>query len=273
MAACVQPLYLHKREMYVPCGRCGYCYKNNKEDWTFRIENERKYADSVFFVTLTYSDEYVPIQNGTGVEILDKEDAQKFLKRLRYYHSLHSKSQIRYFLVGEYGGQFLRPHYHAIIFNANFEDIFKAWPLGFVECEPPNKGAIGYTVGYVSSMDNDSVARGVPKQFRLMSSKPALGYNYLKTHSKWHVEGLRNYSKINGIGGRLPRYYKKKMFNDDQKVILTQNAIDAYEAQYHSLYMHFKNLGYTHPNLAVDEMLQKNEKDLVKKINERKKHI
>jgi len=273
MAACVEPMYLPKRERYVPCGKCGYCLKNRKEDWQFRIANEMKYCDSVYFVTLTYSDEYVPIQYGTGLEILSKDDLQNFFKRLRYYHSLHSKSQIRYYAVGEYGSEFLRPHYHIILFNALFADVEKAWPLGFVQVEPPNMGAVGYTVGYVSSVDNLSVGRGVPKQFALMSKRPALGYRYLHTHSKWHTDGLRNYSQINGIGGRLPRYYKKKMFNESQKEILSERALEAYENQYNTLFLHYKALGYSDPHSTVREQQRFNESVLMQKILETKKKI
>lgn len=273
MAACVYPIFLPKREIEVPCGICAYCLQNRKTEWLFRITDEQKYADSVYFVTLTYADEYVPIQPGTGVEILDKNDLQNFFKRLRYYHSLHSKSQIRYYAVGEYGSEFLRPHYHIILFNAVLQDVEKAWPLGFVQCEPPYMGAVGYVVGYVSSVDNLSVSRGVPKQFAVMSLKPALGYRYMQSHGDWHKAGMRNYTKLNGQTGRLPRYYKRKLFTQEQQKLISEKAVHAYELQYLHWLSHYRSLAYPNPAEAVKEMYYTSEKQLMEKINERKKTI
>lgn len=271
MAKCVRPIYLPNREVPVPCGSCGYCLKNRKQDWQFRIANELLYCDSAHFVTLTYSDEYVPVKN--GLDVLDKTDLQKFFKRLRKRHSQHSKSQIRYYAVGEYGTQFKRPHYHIILFNSNPKDVEASWPLGFVKFEKVEMGSVGYVVGYVSSIDNDSVSRGVPKQFSLMSKRPALGHMYLHTHGKWHADGLRNYSKVNGIMGRLPRYYKKKMFDKSKLEILTADALQAYENTFNLWYDHFKNNNHTDPAYAVREMETHNEQKIYQNILNSKNHL
>jgi len=271
MAQCIRPINLPSREIAVPCGHCGYCLQNRKQDWQFRIANELKYAFTAYFVTLTYSDEYVPTKN--GVDVLDKSDLQKFFKRLRKAHARHSRSQIRYYAVGEYGSQYLRPHYHIIMFNAIGSDIEAAWPLGFIKYEPVNMARIGYVVGYVSSLDNLSVSRGVPKQFSLMSKRPAIGYRYLQTHGKWHTEGLRNYTSINGLKGRLPRYYKKKLFTDYQKEILTEKALQSYDDSFQSLYHHYKNLGHSNPASSIAEQLEYNENLIMENILNSKKKI
>jgi len=268
MAQCIRPISLPNREISVPCGHCGYCLQNRKQDWQFRIANELKYAFTAYFVTLTYSDEYVPTKN--GVDVLDKTDLQKFFKRLRKAHARHSRSQIRYYAVGEYGTQYLRPHYHIIMFNAHQPDIEKAWPLGYVKFDKVEMGSVGYVVGYVSSIDNDSVSRGVPKQFSVMSRRPAIGYRYLQTHGKWHTSGMRNYQKVNGIQGRLPRYYKTKLFDKDQQKMLADIGVTAWEQKYDQWYNYFKKLGYARPDETIREMATKHESTIYKQIQERK---
>lgn len=60
------------------------------------------------FLTLTYDDKHLPANYSIEVREL-----QLFMKRLR--KSL--PQSIRFFGVGEYGDETLRPHYHALIFN------------------------------------------------------------------------------------------------------------------------------------------------------------
>lgn len=66
------------------------------------------------FITLTYSDQHLPAK-GTLV----KSDFQKFMKRLR---KAYPERRIAYFMCGEYG-ELGRPHYHAILFGVEFEDV------------------------------------------------------------------------------------------------------------------------------------------------------
>lgn len=268
MAQCIRPINLPRTETSVPCGHCGFCLQNRKQDWQFRIANELKYAITAFFVTLTYSDDYVPVKN--GVDVLDKTDLQKFFKRLRKAHALHSHTQIRYYAVGEYGTQYLRPHYHIILFNAHQQDIEKAWPLGFVKFDKVEMGSVGYVVGYVSSIDNHSVERGVPKQFSVMSRRPAIGYRYLQTHQKWHTDGMRNFQKVNGITGRLPRYYKTKMFTKEQQKILSERGQMAWEQSNDSWYQYYKRLGYPDPSRVQREMAINHEKKIYQAIENQK---
>ena len=66
------------------------------------------------FITLTYDDENIPWDGS-----LNKQHFQAFMKRLRWHNK---EKKIRYFHVGEYGEQLSRPHYHALIFNHDFDD-------------------------------------------------------------------------------------------------------------------------------------------------------
>jgi len=65
------------------------------------------------FITLTYDDDHLPANRSVR-----HRDFVLFMKRFRkkYPHT------IRYYMCGEYGETFGRPHYHACIFNHDFDD-------------------------------------------------------------------------------------------------------------------------------------------------------
>ncbi|MCE3047900.1 hypothetical protein LW137_00305 [Helicobacter sp. faydin-H23] len=84
---------------------------------------------SSIFVTLTYSNEFLP-----SPPSVSKRELQLFLKRLR--KALGDK-KIRYYACGEYGDTFLRPHYHLIIFgmgntSEEVKLIEKIWNKGLI---------------------------------------------------------------------------------------------------------------------------------------------
>ena len=110
------------------------------------------------FITLTYSDEYLPWDGS-----LNKKHFQDFMKRLRKWEQ---HKPIRYFHCGEYGEQLQRPHYHALIFNHEFDDrelwtesegirtytskqLDKLWPWGFSTIGDLNWDTAAYTSRYI----------------------------------------------------------------------------------------------------------------------------
>jgi len=109
-----------------PCGKCIECRITKAKHWATRILLEStQYKDNTF-TTLTYSDDEIP-KGGN----LDKTEPQKWLKRLRKVLD----HPIRYFIVGEYGEETYRPHYHAILFNYPFYDeatIEATWQKGHI---------------------------------------------------------------------------------------------------------------------------------------------
>ena len=119
----------------VPCGQCIGCRLEKSRQWAIRITHEASLYDNNCFLTLTYDNEHLP-KDGNLV----KQHFTKFMKRLRknygkknpYYRCSdplrwkewndNVNNKIRYFMCGEYGEQLGRPHYHAIIFNFDFDD-------------------------------------------------------------------------------------------------------------------------------------------------------
>lgn len=113
----------------IKCGVCEGCRMDVAREWANRLLLERESYDdnSVYFVTLTYDDAHVPksyyADPDTGeaqpANTLSPRDVQLFMKRLRKRHV----APLRFFLCGEYGPQTFRPHYHAIIFGLQLNDL------------------------------------------------------------------------------------------------------------------------------------------------------
>lgn len=230
---CPTPIELNDRQ--VPCGTCGICLKNRASEWTFKLHQEWKVSDSAHVVLLTYNDESVPWMDspvdGQSYMALDKSDLQKFFKRLRKAMRIRTRKSLRYYAVGEYGGRGNRPHYHCILFNAGDEEIFQAWELkgeslGIVSIKPLRLGGLGYLTTYFMSGNDYPVKLGLPAQFAVMSRRPGIGSAYLTPQVvKWHKDGLKNYTvSSGGVHGRLPRYYRDKIFNKYELDTLVEKA-------------------------------------------------
>lgn len=165
---------------------------------------------------------------------LDKKAIPAYIKRLRKLHELDYKGKqpIKYYGVGEYGGQLERPHYHIILFNALKELIPIAWSLNktmFGLCQIGDKGVTAggarYLAQYMLTGQEDNQLRERP--FSLMSKH--LGDNYLTPEmKKWHLQKTgktiigkngnliktrdRYYMIQDGYKIALPRYYRDKIF-------------------------------------------------------------
>lgn len=139
------------------------------------------------FITLTYAPEYLPPDGG-----LIKKHFKDFMKRLRKkyvkknpydrenqreeYKQWMDENGIRYYMCGEYGDENNRPHYHAVLFNHDFNDrIFlrnsssgyplytsleleKLWSMGFVTVQDFTIETAEYVAGYVMKKINGPMA-------------------------------------------------------------------------------------------------------------------
>lgn len=231
----------------VPCGKCASCLTNKRNEWTFRLNEQLKISQSAHFVTLTYEEgqEKLSYRKNTGEQWpeLDKREIQAFLKRLRYYndqegtyllisknvaHESPEPPKMKYYLVGEYGTKTLRPHYHAIIFDLPLEAeyvVSKAWQKGFTMTVPCTPATIHYVTKYVINRhENGGELEGLAKPFTLISSRPAIGHNYIQQSGWYHKRNLNQVGVINGTKLKLPRYYRDKIFNYDEKEKLAEQS-------------------------------------------------
>lgn len=224
---CWNPILLRERGK-VPCGKCLPCLQRKQQHWVFRLEQEYKVSSSCYFVTLTYSEDNVPKHNGTNV--LCKRDFQLYMKRLR---TTISPNKIRFFACGEYGTKTLRPHYHAIIFNIDEDNVSyldSCWNLGFTVLKRVHTNHFYYVAKYCNTTsDLPDLLRN--KQFRpflLCSRNPAIGSSYLTDSMvRYHRTTLSTVARmLNGYGVSLPRYYRGKIFDDDMICEIRDRAND-----------------------------------------------
>lgn len=172
------------------CGQCLPCRINKRREWSHRILLESSSHESSTFVTLTYSPEELPEDMS-----LDPSHTLNFIKKLR--KRLHPR-KIRYFLVGEYGEETQRPHYHLAIFNTypqDQEDIEQAWNKGHVMVGTLTHDSAQYIAGYVTKKltqpDNEKnyewreqhdmlLGNRFPEYAR-MSNRPGIGAHSMET--------------------------------------------------------------------------------------------
>lgn len=193
MAICLTPLTLPKKEKYhdrpglstnlVPCGRCPNCIKKRVTQWVFRLETEQRTAQTSAFVTLTYSENFLPLERKEGkvfdTPTLRKSDLQKFFKRLRKASEqiTNAKNKIKYYAVGEYGGITNRPHYHIILFNTpqilldNPLQIEQIWGKGNIQVDTCTPLSIRYVTNYVMKKSEAGIYKHFTKKFCILKNK------------------------------------------------------------------------------------------------------
>jgi len=116
--------------------------------------------------------------------MLVRRHYQLFLKRLRKSLSKNGRS-LRYFLVGEYGTDNGRPHYHACVFGLSHIEVplvAATWPYGFVRVDKLDAGLAQYVCKYVvkAYKEGNPALDGRPPEFARMSTRPGIGLPYIR---------------------------------------------------------------------------------------------
>lgn len=186
-----------------------------------RCVHEASLYEENAFVTLTYDQGHVPAGGR-----LEYQDFQKFMKRLRKHYA---QRQIRFYMCGEYGPQLQRPHFHACLFNIDFEDkkpwaitdggeityrsetLETLWPQGFSTIGQVNFQTAAYTARYCMKKITGKNAKyyynELTPEFNHMSLKPGIGAAFLK---KWETDIYPNdYVVVSGNKVKPPKYYDK----------------------------------------------------------------
>lgn len=202
-----------------PCGHCIECRIQDASDKTVRMVHESKSHEVNTYVTLTYRDKDLP-ENGH----LDHRDFQLFMKRLRKL----TPFRFKFYMCGEYGEKFDRPHYHAILFGCDFNDrvfykknrngdnlytsklLDDTWLKGDCTVGDVTPQSCRYVAGYVTKKITGDMAdlhyQGRPPEYGRGSH--GLGLEYLiKYGHQWMTQG---FIVIDGGKYRIPRYYDEK---------------------------------------------------------------
>lgn len=251
----VKPKNAEPYRMYVACQKCNFCLQDRRNGWAIRLTQELKRAMTAKFITLTYNSHYLPTttykygqRNVTTPTLVKKHLTtwydtictanRRYLKSIskspEQYAALLKRYSPKYYGVGEYGSNFNRPHYHAILFNVhpnvlvklnerrNFQEgeIEKGstWNYGHIDVGSVTAQSINYVAKYMIDRKKEYTKK--QPQFAVMSK--GLGSNYL-VNAQWHKaknpENWRTYIMHNGKKLKLPRYYKDQIFSPEERKI------------------------------------------------------
>jgi hypothetical protein len=216
-------------ETRVPCRNCIGCRIRRSCDWGIRCVHEASLYENNCFITLTYRDECLP----PNYELVHY-DWQCFMKRLRDKFG----NGIKAFMCGEYGEKYKRPHFHAILFNVDFDDkriiaakkdyvlygsqtLDDLWMRGFTSVGTCNFTTAAYVAKYVTKKATGKAAFEeygyVSEDGEILLRKPpysqaprleGLGLQWLQQH----IEDVfpRDYIVHSGARFPVPRYYFDK---------------------------------------------------------------
>jgi hypothetical protein len=151
---------------------------------------------------------------------LCKRDVQLFMKRLR---KENKGVNLKYYACGEYGSESDRPHYHMILFDATVESVLKCWKLGHVHFDVVNEGTIKYTLKYMAKPSKIPLSDwdDRTKEFPLMSKGIGISYVNNEKLRNWHYKDVPGRLYVNLEDGKkmaMPRYFKDKIYNRDQRL-------------------------------------------------------
>lgn len=229
--------------MTVPCGKCVGCLDVRSRDWATRCVHEAQFFQRSCFITLTYDDLRLPAGYSL-VQGLVYEHFQLFLKRLRIsFNGFQAvpggKRPIRFFVAGEYGTSNARPHWHACLFNFDFDDKFlykrtasgaliyrssvleDLWPFGFSSIGDVTFQSAAYIARYINAkvtgkdsekfyqvfdLETGEIFDRRP-EFNKSSLKPGLGAYWFDRYSSDVFP--HDYVVLAGRKSKPPRYYDK----------------------------------------------------------------
>lgn len=193
------------------------------------------------FLTLTFANEHLPVDYSVSVR-----DMQLFMKKLR--KAVQPKN-VRFFLCGEYGDDYQRPHYHIILFNHDFNDktiykynhkdqplftstsLSKLWPYGLATLGDVTFESAAYTARYCMKKINGPEADQhyvrqhplhgffvrVKPEFTLMSRRPGLGQTWFERYKTDVFPS--DQVIINGVPSRAPRFYLDQLSEKESTAV------------------------------------------------------
>lgn len=171
------------------CNRCPECLGLNRNELVYRCEiQERKSAHS-YFLTLTYSPEFLPNEAPWWPDFTDFR--KEVFRRCGYAP--------KYAATHEFGDRHGRSHFHVLVYSDKVieKHVFQeAWHRGHVCYKPITKGRTRYAVSY--AYGNDPWHKQDTRNCRISNG---LGADPDIDH---------RYNRYTGISSPMPRYYRRK---------------------------------------------------------------
>lgn len=222
------------KPLELPCGQCVGCRLEKSRQWAMRCWHEASMYENNCFITLTFNEE--SMNKRTNPWSLDKREFQLFMKRLRKRFG----AGIRFYSCGEYGDKGKRPHYHACLFNFDFDDkemhsetfngdklytskaLEELWPYGFCLIGDVTFESASYVARYImkkvngqkalehyNTIDPDTgeILTSLSPEYTTMSRRPGIGATWLEQY-----EGdvyPKDFVTVRGKKMRPAKFYDK----------------------------------------------------------------
>jgi len=202
----------------LPCGQCIGCRLERSRQWAMRCMHEAQLHEKNCFITLTYNDDHIPPDYS-----LNYRDFQLFMKRLRFRFP---RKKIRFYMAGEYGEKFDRPHFHACIFGLDFDDktVFRKSPSGAILYRSETLEELwtfGYSsIGDVTFESAAYVARYIMK--KINGNHAAEHYEHIDTSTGEVIHRKPEFNKMSlkpGVGAEWYKKYKSDVYPHDYVVV------------------------------------------------------
>lgn len=230
------PLMKDKRTalVQVPCGKCIVCKRKKTREWNIRLQEELRKNKEGYFITLTFRDEaikYIGLQNrklnGYNKDNwIAKRAVRLFLERWRKKY----KKSVRHWLVTELGHEGTENiHIHGIIWTdkEKIKELNNIWSYGFTHVgKYCNEKTINYITKYIHKTD---ILHKTYEPKILTSA--GIGKTYInrldaKLNEFKGKETNKLYTNRQGYKMALPDYYKKKIYNDEEREKIWINFLD-----------------------------------------------
>lgn len=249
------PPVLDDRALAVPrpCGRCKQCREEAAREWRIRLLEDIKVNTNGKMVTLTLSNQsYTELYNEIPSEkinprkqdqiikidgyLRDNEIAKLAVKRFRERWRREFGKSIRHWLVTELGHNGTENiHLHGIVWtNRSFKTIRRIWKYGYIWPRPGaeekanyvSARTVNYSVKYIHKMDL------MHKTYKsIVLSSAGMGKNYLDSpNRKRNIYNGKDtdmtYVSAEGYKMAMPKYYKRKLYNDSLRENLWMHTLD-----------------------------------------------
>lgn len=245
----VPPVY-DNRVLYVPigCQKCIECRKQKARNWQVRLSEEIKKDKSGKFIAITFdseslkklSEELTDAEGYTLDNAIATLAMRRFLERWRKKY----KISVKHWFITELGQTNTeRIHMHGILFtNISNEIISEIWKYGIISVgkrkyyngkqldDNPTGYVNGATINYIIKyvLKGDKVHQEY--EAKILTSA-GIGSKYMetenaKTNTYKGDKTNETYKTKQGTQLALPKYYRNKIYNDDEREALWIHKLD-----------------------------------------------
>lgn len=284
--SCISPIPMKIKSKFgisqivdIPCGHCLNCLIKKQQQVEFLSKKELldvyRSGRSASFVTLTYSDDNLPI-NEKGFSTLRRSDVQKFIKNIRRQMDYYNENiPFKYLYCGEYGDgshstgkngvtTTCRPHYHLIFLGLSTAQTQKytrkLWKYGLCDIGELSAGGIRYVTKYMTKATPDKNVKELREKCGVQNP---FFYHSIGLGKKWINENLEKIVEdgftfnIAGKKNLFPKYimryvsdhtgidylpYVKKFIKENQLNIAKAKGISYTQYDHEQSFIKYKML-------------------------------